>query len=84
MKIEKFEIDNWGTVKVTSEYHNGRTTSHEYSGVPKHIVVKLLSAKTAPDMADLEGWMRDHRAKQAKKYKDRTTVSCYDWWTDDD
>jgi hypothetical protein len=83
MKIDRFEIDSWGCVKIRSEYKNGRTTEHEYNGVPKKIILKLLSAKSAPDIADFDQWMKDYRAKQDNKYKD-CAISCCNFWTDDD
>jgi hypothetical protein len=45
MKIERFEIDSWGCVKLKC-YNNGRHIEHEYNGVPKKLVIKLLSAKS--------------------------------------
>jgi hypothetical protein len=83
MKIDRFEIDSWGCVKIRSEYKNGRTTEHEYSGVPKKIILKLIGAKHAPDIADFDQWMRDYRAKQDKKYSDCVGIGC-DFWADED
>jgi hypothetical protein len=83
MKIDRFEIDSWGCVKLRTEYHNGRTTEHEYNGVPKKLIIKLLSAKSAPDISDFDQWMRDHRAKQEKKGDDSCVPICYDFWTND-
>jgi hypothetical protein len=81
MKIERFEIDSWGTVKLKT-YNNGRSTEYEYNSVPKKIILKLLQAKSAPDMSDFDGWMRDERAKHDKSHGD--VVCCGDFWSDDD
>jgi hypothetical protein len=83
MKIDRFEIDSYGCVKIRSAYHNGRTTEHEYNGVPKKIILKLLNAKSAPEISDFDQWMKDYRAKQDKKYED-CAIGCCDFWTDDD
>jgi hypothetical protein len=77
MKIERFEIDSWGCVKLRT-YNNGRAIEHEYNCVPKKIILKLLQAKTTPDMADFDQWMRDHRNKA--KDKDGGVSACCDWW----
>jgi hypothetical protein len=77
MKIERFEIDSWGTVKLRT-YNNGRSTEHEYTGVPKKIILKLLQAKSTPDVSDFDEWMRDHKKKQQNAACG--VVMCCDWW----
>jgi hypothetical protein len=79
MKIERFEIDSWGCVKLRT-YNNGRSIEYEYNSVPKKIILKLLQSKTTPDLNDFDGWMRDHRAKENKS----TELVCgIDWWNKD-
>jgi hypothetical protein len=80
MKIERFEIDSWGTVKLKT-YNNGRSTEHEYNSVPKKIILKLLQAKSTPDVSDFDGWMKDHRAKENNK---DCIACCSGWWDSDD
>jgi hypothetical protein len=78
MKIERFEIDSWGTVKLHA-YKNGRSMTYEYNGVPKKFILKLLQAKTTPEINDFDNWIRDYRDKENTHNK-----SCaygFDWWT---
>jgi hypothetical protein len=82
MKIEKFEIDSWGCVKIRT-YHNGRSTEHEYNGVPKKIILRLLQAKNTPEVSDFDGWVRDYRNK-LKLNKYEAVPSGSDWWNNDD
>jgi hypothetical protein len=79
MKIERFEIDSWGCVKLRT-YNNGRSIEYEYNNVPKKIILKLLQSKATPDLTDFDGWFRDHRAK---KNKGTEEVCSYDWWNRD-
>jgi hypothetical protein len=62
MKIERFEIDSWGCVKLETS-GNGKSMTHEYNGVPKKLILKLLQAKSAPDTSDFDNWMKEYRAK---------------------
>jgi hypothetical protein len=77
MKVEKFEIDSWGCVKLKA-YANGRNVEYEYNGVPKKLILKLLQAKSTPDLSDFDGWMRDYRNKEEPGLG--RVVCDNDWW----
>jgi hypothetical protein len=76
MKIDRFEIDSWGTVKLKA-YDNGRGIEHQYDCVPKTIILKLLSAKSTPEMSDFDGWMREYRNKRKDN---KAVLASSDWW----
>jgi hypothetical protein len=60
--IEHVEIKiSYGdTAEVkASRYDNGKRIEHGYFAVPKKVVMKLLNASHAPEMSDLEGWIKD-------------------------
>jgi hypothetical protein len=78
MKIDKFEIDSYGSVKIRT-YKNGRSRTTEYNNVPKEIIMKFLNAKTSPEDSDFEGWYNDWHNKEKKN----SLPDCcgYDWWT---
>lgn len=82
MKIEKFEIDSWGTVKLHSEYHRGHQLVSEFCGVPKEAILKILQLKKAPDFRECEKIIED--AEDARAKKNSVVLSCgCGWWSDD-
>lgn len=79
MKIERFECDNWGKLKVACN-KDGREISNEYWGVPKKIILKLIGAKQAPEMEDVAKWIKEEKEKRNKDF-DAPHIS--DFWSEE-
>lgn len=61
-KITGFKIENhnWlnSDVELYENSKHGKVT-HQYWSVPKELVMKLLNAKSQPDVGDFDKWMRE-------------------------
>lgn len=79
MKVERFEFDSWGKLKV-SYSKDGREISNEYWSVPKKIILKLLSAKQAPEMEDISKWMKEEEEKEKRSKNNESSFG--DFWSE--
>lgn len=77
MRIERFELDSWGKLKV-SYRKEGREVSNEYWSVPKKIILKLLNAKQAPEMEDVSKWIKEEQEKS----RDLNVPLADDFWSE--
>lgn len=73
MKIDKFELDSYGNLKITTAYSGLKYSVYEYDCVPKEVLIKFITAKTEPSLEDFDGWLRDYKNKK-KDNKDITLV----------
>lgn len=72
-KIDGFKIENQDWINSQVElYENGKRgkVTHQYWSVPKDIVLKLLNAKSQPDIGDFDKWLRE---KEGKAGQDSST-----------
>jgi hypothetical protein len=81
--IKKFELDSWGSLKLTTDKPYG-TVVTEYYNVPKSIILKFLSKSTAPTVQDFDSWYSEYTKKRDAKNKDGPCKAICDFWTDPD
>jgi hypothetical protein len=82
--IEHFEINNYGDLKIRT-YKEGRQVETSYSCVPKKVLIKFITAKSMPEVSEVDKWVKE--AKE-KRNNDNTIACCSEgacnWWSNDD
>lgn len=80
MDIRKICMDSYGTLNV-EEYKTGRYIKHEWNGVPKDVMRKVLDCKE-PTVKDINEWVNKAKEKRDNKCGKGDCVPCDDisWW----
>jgi plasmid replication initiation protein len=58
MKIDNFKFESCGDLEVWT-HKDGRKITHQYYCVPKKILLKLINAKSAPELSDVDKWVKE-------------------------